>query len=165
MTSQHCLPCYRCPPCRNFTPHLTDWYTSGAVTKDQFQIIFISSDRTRRQYDDYMGEMPWLALPFEDATRRQSLKKHYQVTSIPKLVLLDPNGDVISKEGRKLVLRHPSAFPWLGVDPNDDPSPEDSAALNAKGGGKANWSALICYGVMGGFAALATSFFYFFPIE
>ena len=169
----HIPVCCRCPPCRNFTPYLVEWYNSNAVTKDNFQIVFISSDRTKRQYDDYLGEMPWLALPFEDTIRRQTLKKHYQVSSIPKLVVLDPNGDIISPEGRKLVLRYPTALPWLDVDPNVDPNADPNPAPGAADGspsdtdddGAANWSALICYGLMGGFATLATSYLYFLPVE
>eukprot|EP00045_Choanoeca_perplexa_P001343 m.19023 g.19023 ORF g.19023 m.19023 type:complete len:195 (-) comp10883_c0_seq1:106-690(-) len=160
-----------CPPCRQFTPHLIDWYTSGAVTKDEFQIIFVSSDRTKRQFDDYLGEMEWLAIPFEDAARRQKLKKHYDVKSVPKLVVLDPNGDVISPEGRKLVLRYPNAFPWLDVDPNVPPKitplgarapPETDDDDDAV----ADWkSTLMCYGLGGVFAALATSYFYLLSLQ
>ena len=55
-----------CPPCRGFTPKLTEWYTkltTGAL-KDKLEIVFVSSDRDEESFDKYFAEMPWLALPY-----------------------------------------------------------------------------------------------------
>merc|ERR1719326_1001531 len=53
-----------CPPCRGFTPKLAEFYTKHAKAQD-FEVVFVSSDRDQQAFDDYFGEMPWLALPFE----------------------------------------------------------------------------------------------------
>ena len=66
-----------CPPCRGFTPKLAEWYTkltSGAL-KDKVEIVFVSSDRDEKSFNEYFAEMPWLALPFENRD-----KKVYEVT-------------------------------------------------------------------------------------
>lgn len=55
-----------CPPCRGFTPVLAkkyeDWKKAGA---NNFEIVFISSDRDEASFNDYFKEMPWLAMDFE----------------------------------------------------------------------------------------------------
>ena len=63
-----------CPPCRTFTPQLAKWYNTFKVTAnaDKFEIVFVSSDRDEEGFDEYYGEMPWLALPFGDRDRKVS---------------------------------------------------------------------------------------------
>ena len=55
-----------CPPCRGFTPELAKFYKQmKEKVGDRLEIIFISSDRTKNDWQGYFAEMPWLALPFE----------------------------------------------------------------------------------------------------
>ena len=56
-----------CPPCRGFTPKLAKWYTDlkQGELKDKFDIVFVSSDKDQKSFDDYFNEMPWLALPYD----------------------------------------------------------------------------------------------------
>lgn len=58
-------------PCRDFTPVLCDFYTELVEEADQpaqFEIVFISSDKSAAEMVDYMHEMhgDWLALPWHD---------------------------------------------------------------------------------------------------
>lgn len=56
-----------CPPCRNFTPKLAEFYKKfTSARKDELEIVFASSDRTDEDFNSYYAEMPWLALPFAD---------------------------------------------------------------------------------------------------
>jgi thiol-disulfide isomerase/thioredoxin len=48
----------RCPPCKAFTPILTDFYN---INKKELEVIFISSDRDEESFSGYFGKMPWLA--------------------------------------------------------------------------------------------------------
>ena len=56
-----------CPPCRVFTPNLTDWYTRlrEGVAKDKLEIVYISLDKDEKTFDEYYDTMPWLALPYK----------------------------------------------------------------------------------------------------
>ena len=56
-----------CPPCKGFTPQLAEWYVKFKKSEnaDKFEIVFVSSDRSQGDFDNYYKEMPWLALPFE----------------------------------------------------------------------------------------------------
>jgi nucleoredoxin len=54
-----------CPPCRGFTPVLTEFYNKHNKSKN-FEVIFVSSDRDEKSFSEYYHEMPWLALSFAD---------------------------------------------------------------------------------------------------
>lgn len=60
-----------CPPCRDFTPILCDFYTELVEESDppaQFEIVFVSSDKTSDDMVEYYHDMhgDWLALPWTD---------------------------------------------------------------------------------------------------
>eukprot|EP01022_Parablepharisma_sp_SALTPOND_P009429 TRINITY_DN139194_c0_g1_i1.p1 TRINITY_DN139194_c0_g1~~TRINITY_DN139194_c0_g1_i1.p1 ORF type:complete len:154 (-),score=17.17 TRINITY_DN139194_c0_g1_i1:105-566(-) len=81
-----------CPPCKMFTPQLAKLYTEVNTPAKQIEIIFVTSDKDQKSWSDYYATMPWLAIPFGDA-RIPQLKKKYNVSGIPTLVILDPNGN------------------------------------------------------------------------
>jgi len=91
-----------CSPCRRFTPDLIRFYKDLAKAGESFEIIFVSFDREVSEMDEYMREtgMPWLALPFGDA-HKKTLGKIFSIRSIPSLIILDGNGNLITKDGRK----------------------------------------------------------------
>lgn len=90
-----------CPPCRAFTPSLVEFHNNMTEQGKPFEIVFVSSDREKSAMYDYMDEMkmPWLALPFGD-DHKQELSEKFNARSIPKLVIIDQNGKLISENGR-----------------------------------------------------------------
>eukprot|EP00930_Biecheleria_cincta_P079892 TRINITY_DN678_c0_g1_i1.p1 TRINITY_DN678_c0_g1~~TRINITY_DN678_c0_g1_i1.p1 ORF type:complete len:309 (+),score=54.63 TRINITY_DN678_c0_g1_i1:56-928(+) len=91
-----------CPPCRGFTPQLADKYKASAAANG-IEVVFVSSDQDQDGFDGYYGEMPWLALPYEDRTRKDMLSEKYGVRGIPTLVVLDGAGNLVTTEGRGVV--------------------------------------------------------------
>uniref|UniRef100_A0A0D6QVY9 protein-disulfide reductase n=1 Tax=Araucaria cunninghamii TaxID=56994 RepID=A0A0D6QVY9_ARACU len=91
-----------CPPCRAFTPLLTEVYTK-LLDKRGFEIIFVSDDEDESSFQEYFKLMPWLALPFSDTEAREKIDQVFHVTSIPTLVLLDKEGKVISGDGVSII--------------------------------------------------------------
>merc|ERR1711976_763434 len=80
-----------CPPCRAFTPVLSAAYTKlKAERPDDFELVFVSSDRDQSGFDEYWGEMTFCALPFEDRAAKNGLAKRFKVQGIPKLIILGP---------------------------------------------------------------------------
>merc|ERR1712113_1192301 len=79
-----------CPPCRAFTPKLAEMYKDGL--KDNMEIIFVSSDRDQASFDDYLKDMPWLALPFEKRAEKAVLSDLCSVEGIPACVVINPDG-------------------------------------------------------------------------
>jgi nucleoredoxin len=103
-----------CPPCRGFTPELAKMY-SEAFSNKGMEIVFVSSDRDESSFNEYYGEMPWVALPFDRKDLKASLNKKYKVQGIPSLVILGPDGKTITTDGRKAVMGDPTGekYPWM----------------------------------------------------
>lgn len=84
-----------CPPCRQFTPLLVDFYRKHAE-KGNLEVVFFSLDRSSEEMYEYMQvyEMEWPAVPYE---RRQDsgLAEKYNVSGIPRLLALDGDGEVV----------------------------------------------------------------------
>lgn len=94
-----------CPPCRAFTPELVKWYKRKKSKLEDFDIIFVSSDKTEEAMQAYMKDdkMAWPAVAY-DQKSGSSLRK-YSGRGIPCLVVVDANGKVISHsyEGEEYV--------------------------------------------------------------
>ena len=94
-----------CPPCRQFTPKLVNFYNSYGENRP-FDLVFVSSDRSEKDMFAYMREtkMPWPAMQFKGAAASR-LSKHYAGSGIPCLVLISPSGKVLadSFQGRTYV--------------------------------------------------------------
>jgi nucleoredoxin len=102
-----------CPPCRGFTPQLSEWYKKDLKNRG-LEVVFVSSDRDEASFKGYFDEMPWLALPYADRERKDKLSKQFKVKGIPSFVILNPNGEVITTDGRAAVSEDPTGaeFPW-----------------------------------------------------
>lgn len=110
-----------CGPCRAFTPVLKDAYAASAnsASGPTFDVIFVSSDRSQEEYDEYRATMPWKALPFAQTETRDFLKTILQISGIPRVVVLDATGAVRNADARSAVQhrpRYPSSWctPWVG---------------------------------------------------
>lgn len=84
-----------CPPCRAFTPSLVDFYEKTTAENPEFELIFVSSDRSEKDMAGYMdwGKMPFLAVDF-DQIDQSPLRKH-SARGIPYMVVLDADGNVV----------------------------------------------------------------------
>ena len=90
-----------CGPCRHFTPLLTEFYdTHKEIREDDFEVVFVSSDRDMGGFSTYFGCMPWLALPF-GSYLKGAISSKFSVRGIPTLIALDAHtGEVVSNDGR-----------------------------------------------------------------
>jgi len=86
-----------CGPCRKFTPALVDYYNRVAPQHPEFEIIFVSLDRSPFAMETYMREanMPWPAIDYQKLPGKDAIRK-YAGEGIPDLVLVDRTGKVIS---------------------------------------------------------------------
>jgi len=98
-----------CPPCRGFTPLLAEKYKEIKAEYPEFEIIFVSSDRSSDDAEQYFSEQPWKMLDFQHRDIKMNLSKAFDVSGIPCLVLLNEKGEVITKEGRRIAMQTPYA--------------------------------------------------------
>jgi len=86
-----------CGPCRKFTPDLVAYYNRVIPEHPEFEIIFVSSDKSASEMETYMREtsMPWPAIDFQKIPGKSEIVK-YAGRGIPCLVLIDASGKVIS---------------------------------------------------------------------
>jgi nucleoredoxin len=102
-----------CPPCRGFTPQFAEWYKTDLQAKG-LEVVFVSSDRDEAAFKEYYGEQPWLAVPFSDRDIKAALDKKYKVQGIPSVVILGPDGELFTKDGREAIGNDPTGLemPW-----------------------------------------------------
>jgi len=86
-----------CAPCRKFTPQLVDYYKQVERDHPEFEIIFISNDKSAEAMATYMREsnMPWPAIDYDKLANLPSLQK-YAGKGIPDLVIVDPSGKILA---------------------------------------------------------------------
>ena len=89
-----------CGPCRQFTPRLIEFYKQAAAEGD-FEIVFVSSDRSQEDMMKYMKQdgMPFTAVPY-DADFGRALRRKLGVNGIPRLIIYDRSGKILSTNGR-----------------------------------------------------------------
>lgn len=86
-----------CGPCRKFTPELVGYYSRIAPQHPEFEIVFVSNDRSAPEMQTYMREanMPWPALDYQKISGAKEITR-YAGRGIPCLVLIDSTGKVLS---------------------------------------------------------------------
>lgn len=87
-----------CPPCKAFTPRLVAFRDKNAA---DFEVVFVSSDRTREGKRAYMKEanMKWPAVPFRSKSAAK-LKADFHIRTLPTLIVLSPDGNTVSTSAR-----------------------------------------------------------------
>ena len=90
-----------CGPCRAFTPSLIKFRNKY---KTEFEVVLVGVDGSSRAQANYMKKykMPWLAmqnLTIEAKAARQITG----IKQIPSLVILAPDGMILSKDGKREV--------------------------------------------------------------
>ena len=93
-----------CPPCRAFTPSLVKF--RDANTEKDFEIVFVSLDKSQGDKNKYIKQMDmkWPSIPGASSKAADSLAQQFEISSIPALIILAPDGSVITPNGREDVM-------------------------------------------------------------
>ncbi len=83
---------------------MVEYYNRVAAAHPEFELIFVSSDRSRFGWETYISEtkMPWLAIEYDQLAGLASLKQ-LGGSSIPSLLVLDSSSRIVasSYDGEK----------------------------------------------------------------
>lgn len=90
-----------CGPCRRFTPELIDAYGKIRALYPEFEVVFVSRDKSAADMLAYMRDdrMPWPALEWSAIRATREITRHAG-SGIPCLVLVDAEGKVLSDSYR-----------------------------------------------------------------
>jgi nucleoredoxin len=98
-----------CPPCRAFTPKLAEAYREIKAKRPDFELIFVSSDRSEKDMAGYMTEykMDFPALRFDQKGKVDALERPDSEGGIPNLVFM-------TADGKELSLSYDASGDYLG---------------------------------------------------
>lgn len=126
-----------CINCHEFTPELVRFYDDAVSKKKHFEVVFVSMDRDEACALACFTEMPWLMLAFLDHRVKEMLADRFEVQrdSTPVLVVLDEQGKLLTKGGKRLVSRNIPLAEWHkdapGLEPEGRERELDKAALSS----------------------------------
>ncbi len=93
-----------CAPCRKFTPELVQYYQRMTAEHPDFELVFVSADRSRFGWETYISEtkMPWLAVDYDHLAELAEVR-NLGGASIPSLLVIDRGSHIVasSYEGEK----------------------------------------------------------------
>ncbi|KAL3747967.1 probable nucleoredoxin 3 [Eucalyptus grandis] len=102
------------PPCSDFTQQLKEAYAElKAAARDQcFEVIFVSTDGNKEEFEAGTSSMPWPFIPYEDKSRKD-LCRIFGIRRIPALIIVGRDGRTASREGREMVSEYGAmGFPF-----------------------------------------------------
>mmetsp|Transcript_36956 Transcript_36956/g.57691 ORF Transcript_36956/g.57691 Transcript_36956/m.57691 type:complete len:377 (+) Transcript_36956:20-1150(+) len=100
-----------CGPCRKFTPQLATFYNQMKAARRPFEVVFVSCDGDAGSMMSYFSEMPWLAVPFDD-DKREQIQSDYQVSGIPRLMVVGPGGAIVAENAVGMPLSEQLVTHW-----------------------------------------------------
>ena len=123
-----------CPPCRSFSPILKNFRDEN---KDDFEVVMVSADRSLKEQLTYMqdGKMEWPALPAQ-SFEASNLYSKFNVRGIPTLLIVSPNGKVISTNGRAEVTQNANTIlsTWKSSDNFEEIKKEEDETVKDNSG-------------------------------
>lgn len=95
-----------CKYCKEFTPILINTYQK--LLDNGIDIVYVSSDKSVEQYNNYRSTQPWKSIPYEQEDLRKSLRLEFDIKTIPALLFFDINQNIlIQANGRNMIQDSP----------------------------------------------------------
>ncbi|XP_037090780.1 nucleoredoxin-like [Pollicipes pollicipes] len=104
-----------CGPCEEFVQLLRRCYAQVRDSGEQFEVVFVSADKDREDFEHLSADMPWWRIDFDDFPSLNKMRCLFKIQDIPCLSLVDmASGQTIISNACDLVREHPDGrgFPW-----------------------------------------------------
>eukprot|EP00467_Chlorarachnion_reptans_P020665 CAMPEP_0114514240 /NCGR_PEP_ID=MMETSP0109-20121206/16039_1 /TAXON_ID=29199 /ORGANISM="Chlorarachnion reptans, Strain CCCM449" /LENGTH=176 /DNA_ID=CAMNT_0001694249 /DNA_START=135 /DNA_END=662 /DNA_ORIENTATION=- len=92
-----------CGPCRQFSPVLSKFHEEK---QDDFRVVLVSMDKSEPEMIEYIKGKGFLWVDFRSQSRKDLIQK-LNISSLPTLVIVSPEGEVITDFGRLAVTSNP----------------------------------------------------------
>ena len=89
-----------CKWCRQFVPILEDIYPE--LQNVGIEILLVGADERKEMFEMYRNQWPWPSTDFDD-NQMASLRDSYDVDTIPALIFVDRNGNILDGDGRDTI--------------------------------------------------------------
>mmetsp|Transcript_55402 Transcript_55402/g.140437 ORF Transcript_55402/g.140437 Transcript_55402/m.140437 type:complete len:191 (+) Transcript_55402:78-650(+) len=91
-----------CPPCRGFTPALKKFYEEVKASGGDFEILFVSSDKSEAEGKDYFANDhgDWLMV---DHSQKDAAGNSFSIKGIPTFIVIDSSGKPVVPDARGAV--------------------------------------------------------------
>lgn len=94
-----------CPPWKKFNKKLCEIYEDTKELRNNVEVIYISLDYNKEDFEMMKENMPWLVIPYEKEQRRKRIVQHCRVTQVPSFVLVDKNAQVVIRNCRRDLMK------------------------------------------------------------
>lgn len=91
--------------CLEFTPNLLEVYQKLKEKKENFEIVMIPLDEDENSFKKAFESLPWFSIPFGDESR-EKLVRYFEISSLPTLVIIGPNGKTLQSNVAEAVEEH-----------------------------------------------------------
>lgn len=88
------------------------FYNTQRAANKTFEFVYVSQDPDESSFKAHLALMSWPAVPFEDVKRRAALTQMLNIHKFPKLVILDEEDVVVTRDGLRLADIDPNGFPY-----------------------------------------------------
>ena len=78
---------------------LADFYNDVNSIDLKIEIVFVSFDKGKADFDTFRDTMPWISLELNEA-RAKELSAKFGCKGIPHLVILQQDGSILNPNGR-----------------------------------------------------------------
>jgi hypothetical protein len=110
---------YWCKLSRQICNDLLQWYESDPLVKEgKVEVVYVSSDCNREQYNAMVRKMPWLLIPYVSNTSsvRTKLYHHFNIENVPTVGLLTNTKDSrLVTDGVLGEIRDGRPYPWTPI--------------------------------------------------
>jgi hypothetical protein len=102
---------YDKPSVEVITPKLIELYNSQSPrARDKLEIVYVSSDTKRTDFEEFYGQMPWLSIA-EDSDKvviqKTALAQTLSIKNVPALVVLEvATGNLVAYDGLEQLHRY-----------------------------------------------------------
>ncbi|CAM4911214.1 unnamed protein product [Rotaria socialis] len=110
----------RCPPDRDMTSTLAQYYLEAHASEHPFQLVFVSRDNNEESFNKYRAQMAWPVFPFNTEAalveyfqypRQYNLLFFFKfllavsfTLAMPSLMIIKADGTIMTRRGRNYVL-------------------------------------------------------------